>query len=110
MKQPEVKHIDAIELKRRLDENKKLCLIDVREQDEWDRAHISEAVHIPKATLLDEINKLAPDKNQSIYLYCQGGTRSTLAAEWLLDIGYQEVYSVAGGIRQWESSGFPLIC
>lgn len=108
MKESEVKHIDAHELKRRLVKDPKLCLIDVREQEEWNTAHIPEAIHIPKAALLEEIIQVVPDKNQSIYLYCQGGTRSTLAAECLLQVGYTEVYSMAGGIRKWESSRFPL--
>ena len=109
MNEPEVMQLDIHELKKRIDQDPKLCLIDVREQDEWNTGHIPGATHIPKDCLLEKIALAVPDKNQAIFLYCHGGTRSTLAAGWLHHVGYKEVYSVAGGIHSWESSGFPLI-
>jgi adenylyltransferase/sulfurtransferase len=108
MNNPDVLQINAFDLKERLDHAPGLCLIDVREQEEWDIAHIPRAIHIPKDLILDKISQVAPDKHQAIYLYCHSGMRSTLAAGWLLQAGYKEVYSVAGGISLWESYGFSL--
>jgi rhodanese-related sulfurtransferase len=100
--------IDTHELKNLLDNEPNLCLIDVREQEEWDEAHIPGAIHIPKGELTTKINAYMADKNHPLYLHCKGGVRSMIAAQWLMDMGYQEVYSVDGGISEWMVNGYPV--
>lgn len=100
--------IDVYELKTRYDESPNLCLIDVRESDEWNEGHIPGAIHIPKDTLASIIDGRVPDKEQPIYLYCRGGVRSLTAANTLHDLGYNQVYSIDGGIMDWMQAHFPL--
>lgn len=110
MNQTNVHEIDVHELKKRMDKDPDLCLIDVRESDEWAKGHISSATHLPKDSLLEQIEGLVPDRSQAVYLHCQGGVRSMIAANWLAHAGYLEVYSVAGGLSDWVSKGYPVVC
>ena len=103
-----VNTINVHELKKRREENPSLCLIDVREDHEWQEQHIPGALHIPKDTLAAAIAKNIPEHECPIYLHCRGGTRSLQAAHTLLELGYKNVYSVDGGISEWEKSGYPV--
>lgn len=103
-----VKTINVHELKKRRDADPHLCLIDVREDSEWQEQHIPGALHVPKDELVLKIKTIEPDHDSPIYLHCRGGTRSLHAASYLLGLGYQEVYSVDGGITEWEQSGYPV--
>lgn len=100
--------IDVHELKKRYDEIPNLCLIDVRENDEWDAMRIPGAIHIPKDQITAIIDGKVPNRAIPIYLHCQGGVRSLHAAHYLADLGYQEVYSIDGGIMEWAASGYPV--
>ena len=108
MTNPKIKTINVHELKKRMECDPDLCLIDVREQEEWNEVHISGAALIPKDTIVSYIEDKIPNKNQAVYLHCKGGVRSLFAAQLLMDLGYQEVYSVDGGIMQWISTGYPI--
>lgn len=100
--------ISVHELKKRRDADPKLCLIDVREDYEWQEQHIPGALHIPKDVLVEHIKATVPKHDQPIYLHCRGGVRSLHAANHLLAMGYKEVYSIDGGIAEWEKSGYPV--
>jgi rhodanese-related sulfurtransferase len=104
-----VQTINVHELKKRTDANPKLCLIDVREDHEWQEQHIPFALHIPKGQLMEQIRVTVPEHNHPIYLHCRGGVRSLHAAHDLLTMGYEEVYSVDGGIAEWITSGYPIV-
>ena len=103
-----IKTIDVHELKKLYDASFDLCLIDVREDPEWEELRIPRAIHIPKDTLVAVIEQQIPDRNTSIYLHCRGGVRSLYAAHCLAELGYQDVYSVDGGIAEWANSGYPV--
>lgn len=100
--------ITVHELKKRLDATPDLCIIDVREDNEWEEQHIEGALHIPKDQITDKIAANVSEHDRPIYLHCRGGVRSLYAANCLLDLGYKEVYSVEGGIAEWERSGYPV--
>lgn len=104
----QVKTIDVHELKKRHEQNPYLHLIDVREDFEWQEQHIPWAVHVPKDQLVKEITKLIPDLQTPVYLHCRGGTRSLHSGLALMDLGYKEVYSIDGGIMDWEKSGYTV--
>lgn len=84
-------------------------LIDVREDSEFAHSHISGAVHLSKGQIEVKIESLIPLKEQKMYLYCGSGYRSLLAAVNLQKMGYNNVYSMAGGIKEgWIANGFPV--
>lgn len=80
-------------------------LIDVRGDSEWEVGHIEGARHIPLGHLGEQANAIA--KEGPVYLQCQGGGRSSIAASVLLARGFRDVRNVAGGIDRWEESGRP---
>ena len=83
-------------------------LIDVREDNEWDEAHAVAAIHLGKGIIERDIESTVPDKSTELILYCGGGYRSALAADVLQNMGYTNVWSMAGGWKAWKESGAPV--
>ena len=82
----------------------KARLIDVREDDEWRAGHALGAEHLGKGIIERDIETAAPDKSAELILYCGGGYRSALVADVLQQMGYTNVYSMAGGWKAWKES------
>jgi rhodanese-related sulfurtransferase len=82
-------------------------VIDVRDKDEWNEAHIPGATHISRGTIEFDIEEKVSDPNAMIICHCGGGGRSALAAETLQKMGYKNVHSMAGGLRAWKAAGLP---
>lgn len=89
--------ITAAELKKRLDGNEKLLIIDVREQWEYDEVNIG-VRNIPLGDLPLHLNQLPESKNSEIIVHCQSGRRSRQAQKYLKQQGYSKVVSLRGGI------------
>ncbi len=81
-------------------------LIDVREESEWREGHLPGACHLGKGIIERDIEVKCPDFNQTIVLYCGGGFRSALAGEALQKMGYKNVLSMAGGVREWKEKKY----
>ena len=105
----EIQEIDAPAAARLLDTTDPPLLVDVRERDEWDEGHIANAVHVPRGHLESRIEQVAPDREQPVVLYCSGGSRSAFAAQTLEELGYDNVFSLAGGYTDWKRNGFPTV-
>ena len=104
-----IKEEDFRDIKKKLDAGDKMILVDTREDNEWARGHLPNAVHLGKGVIERDIEKAIPDKNETIVLYCGGGYRSALAADNLQKMGYRNVISMDGGWRGWTEAGFPTI-
>ena len=88
-------------------QNRQAVIIDVRDKDEWEEEHIPKAIHLSRGTIELDIEEKVPDPNANIICHCGGGGRSALAAESLKKMGYQNVRSMAGGLRAWKAAGLP---
>lgn len=104
-----VKEVSIDEVKALMDNNELPLLIDVREDNEWERDHLPYAKHIGRGILERDIEAVVPDKDTPIIAYCGGGYRSVLAAESLQKMGYTNIASMAGGYRAWKGAGYPLV-
>jgi rhodanese-related sulfurtransferase len=82
-------------------------VVDVRDKDEWDEAHIPGATHMSRGTIELDIEEKVPDPDAMIICHCGGGGRSALAAETLQKMGYKNVRSMAGGLKAWKAAGLP---
>lgn len=103
-----IKEVTVAETRERLAANRSGLLIDVREDHEWEAAHAAGAVHLGKGIIERDIEATAPDKSTELILYCGGGYRSALAADVLQQMGYTNVWSMAGGWKAWQEFGAPL--
>jgi rhodanese-related sulfurtransferase len=94
-----VAEVSVTDTIKRLDNG--AILIDVREDNEWDKGHAKNAIHLGRGIIERDIVAKFPDKNAELILYCGGGFRSILSAENLQKMGYRNVSSMAGGWRAW---------
>ncbi|MBC7929340.1 MAG: sulfurtransferase [Rubrivivax sp.] len=101
-----VREVDVKQTLERLREGARL--IDVREDNEWEKGHASGARHMGRGIIERDIEQEVPDHDAEIILYCGGGYRSALAADNLQKMGYREVYSMAGGWSAWNEAGAPV--
>jgi rhodanese-related sulfurtransferase len=104
-----IKEEDYRDIKKKLDAGEPMIIIDTREDNEWARGHIPNALHLGKGVIERDIEKAIPDKDATLVLYCGGGYRSALAADNLQKMGYRNVISMDGGWRGWTEAGFPTI-
>ncbi len=83
-------------------------LVDVRSSGEFTEGHLAGAanMNINDDGYKDKFNTL--DKNKPVFVYCLSGGRSGRAANIMQEMGFKEVYNMAGGIMKWESAGKPI--
>jgi len=103
-----VKETDVATVRARQNKGDTFFLVDVREDNEWDKGHLPGAIHLGKGVIERDIEGVIPDADAEIVLYCGGGYRSALAAENLARMGYTNVVSMDGGFRGWSEAGFPV--
>jgi len=100
-----INEVSVPETQKRIRENPPAKLIDVREDNEWQAAHAAGAIHLGKGIIERDIETTVPDKSTELILYCGGGYRSALAADALQQMGYTNVFSMAGGWKAWKEAG-----
>lgn len=103
-----IKEINVDQLNKQLEQAKEFILIDVRESDEWFSGHLPGAIHLPRGILERDIESLVKNKETELVLYCGGGYRSALSCDNLQKMEFCNVYSLAGGIKAWNSAKLPL--
>lgn len=103
-----VKETTVDDVKHRLDRGDKFTLVDVREESEFTKDHLPGAIHLGKGIIERDIEARVPDPKTELVLYCGGGFRSALAADNLQKMGYTNVMSMDGGIREWREKNYPL--
>lgn len=114
-----IKEVSINDLHNALSADAETVLIDVREPAEFAQHHIVGAVNYPRGVLEMNIHNhpavaasgcepdmaLAQLAQKPLYLICRSGARSALAAESLQRMGFNQVFSVAGGMQAWLDAG-----
>ncbi len=103
-----IREVGTDEVRRMQTAGEVFHLIDVREQDEWERGRLPGARHLGKGIIERDVETVIPDRDAPIVLYCGGGYRSALAADALQQMGYRRVTSMWGGWRAWTEAGLPV--
>jgi rhodanese-related sulfurtransferase len=103
-----VKETTVDEVKQKLDDGDKVLLVDVREESEFAKDHLPGAIHLGKGVIERDIEKRVPDVKTPMILYCGGGFRSAMAADNLQKMGYTNVLSMDGGVREWRQKNYPM--
>ena len=94
-----VPEIRAEELKQRLDSGENLFLLDVRNEDEFEKSNIGGHL-IPLAELPKRVGEL--DSNLKIVALCKMGPRGAKAVQILHLAGFTKVWNLSGGIHAWS--------
>jgi glyoxylase-like metal-dependent hydrolase (beta-lactamase superfamily II)/rhodanese-related sulfurtransferase len=81
-------------------------VLDVRERDAYDAAHIPSAKHLPRGQLELRVNEALPDPTLRIVTYCEVGKISTLAAATLRRMGFTRAVALDGGMKAWKEKGY----
>jgi rhodanese-related sulfurtransferase len=105
---PYVKEITVDQARERLAKNPQAVLVDVREDNEWNKDHAAQAVHLGKGVLERDLEQMFPDPGREIIMYCGGGYRSVLTAEVAQKMGYRNVYSLIGGYKGLVKAQWPM--
>jgi rhodanese-related sulfurtransferase len=103
-----IREISIDEVQAKLQAGEKFMLVDVREESEYAKDHLPGAIHLGKGIIERDIEERVPDPSTPMVLYCGGGFRSALAADNLQEMGFRNVLSMDGGIREWREKGLPL--
>lgn len=85
----------------------KSVVLDIRSPDEFAAGHIRDARHIPLKELKSRISELDKFKSKSVIVVCSSGSQSARAASVLKGGGFNEVYSLDGGLAAWRAQGLP---
>lgn len=91
--------ISATELKSRLQRGDDLVLLDVREQNEWNIAHLEGAKLVPVNSITQRASEL--NTADEMVIYCKTGIRSARALNELRGLGFRKLWNLKGGITAW---------
>lgn len=105
---PNVPQISAEEVKKALDENQDVLLLDVRTSEEFAKNRIKGAINVPVDQVEDKISSFIPNKERKIYIYCLSSSRSVHAVDTMQKLGYTNVYNLTSGLLAWRAKQFPL--
>ncbi|RAP26600.1 hypothetical protein DID78_06670 [Candidatus Marinamargulisbacteria bacterium SCGC AG-343-D04] len=99
-------NIPVKDLQNYINENKKLCYIDVRTPAEFESEHIEKFRNIP----LDQLGVFEKElsEHHTIVFSCRSGNRSAIAAKQMAG-KTKTVLNVEGGLTAWRNAGFPTI-
>ena len=113
----EIEEIQPWDLEDYLEENSDAMLLDVREKDEFDGAHIKRSIHVPRGILeqacewdfAETVPELVNAKQRPIVVVCRSGNRSALAALSMKIMGYEKLVSLKLGVKGGNDSDIELI-
>lgn len=112
-----VKEIFPWDVEEFMTQNSKALMLDIREQDEFDGAHIQNTLHVPRGILeqscewdyAETIPELVKARKTPVLVICRSGNRSVLAALTMIMLGYEDVTSLKTGIKGWNDSDLPMV-
>jgi glyoxylase-like metal-dependent hydrolase (beta-lactamase superfamily II)/rhodanese-related sulfurtransferase len=103
-----VPFMSMAQLKERIEQgDPDLIVLDVRERDAYQGAHIPGAQLLPRGQLELRVNQDLPDPTRRIVTCCEFGRISTLAAATLQQMGFQRAVALDGGMKSWCEAGYP---
>ncbi len=85
-----------------------VIILDVREKDAYIQGHVPGARHLPRGQLELRVNDDLPDPTVRIFVYCEFGKISTLAASTLRQMGFLKTAALDGGMKAWRDEGLPV--
>jgi len=84
-------------------------VLDVRESHEYSGGHIADSIHIPMAKLSERVSELERYKGKPIIVLCRTGSRANSACNSLTKHGFEQIYSLQGGLVEWQAANLPVV-
>jgi len=106
--EPNVPQITVEEVKKSLDTNENVILLDVRTVGEFSRGKIEGCINLPVDEVACKIEIVVPDKSKKVYVYCLSGSRSVHVVDAMTELGYSNVFNVTSGLLAWRAKGFTV--
>lgn len=102
--------IEPAKLKKMLDKEENVILLDVREAEQRAEGQIyaDDMYAITRGNLEFKVLNKIKDKDALIVTYCRGGSRGALAAQTLRKLGYKNATNLKGGLKGWAKAGYPI--
>lgn len=85
----------------------KTLLVDVRDEAEFAKGHMRDARNIPLKQLTTRVGEIEKFKAKTVIVVCKSGVQSSKASGQLRAAGFNDVYSLDGGITAWQAQGMP---
>lgn len=82
-----------------------VTLIDIRDPESFQAAHLVDAVHINDANIHEFLE--TANRQQPVIVYCYHGISSAGAASFFSEQGFEKVSHIEGGFEAWQQSGLP---
>lgn len=97
-------------LKKEMDGQTPVTVVDLQSADKYDHAHIPGAVNLPMEKFEAEYADVLKDKDAAIVLYGEYDElgKGSKAGELLKTAGYTRVGHVVGGVMAWKEAGYPI--
>jgi rhodanese-related sulfurtransferase len=86
----------------------KATVIDVCSPEEFAQGHVIGAKNLPLGELEAKLAQLVKNKSNPVVMVCQVGARSARAAATAKKLGYENVQSLAGGLKAWQAANMPV--
>ena len=99
--------IDVASVKQMLDRGDKFTLLDCREPDEYETAHIEGSKHIPMREISSRLGEV--DRQGLVVVHCHHGGRSLRLTQFLRQQGFPQVQNMTGGIDAWSQQIDPSV-
>ncbi|ANU27238.1 sulfurtransferase TusA family protein [Planococcus versutus] len=94
-----IPEISLADFTRKVENDETITILDVREKDEFEEAHIPGAIHIALGEVEARMDELT--KEEAIYIICHSGRRSGIAGDMMTKNGFNRLYNVVPGMRDW---------
>lgn len=102
-----IKQLSPAEVTRLMNRENAI-LLDVRNANDFKKGHIINSISIPNTELAERQESLEKHKQKVVITYCEHGNLSDKAARSLKASGFEQVYSMKGGVMAWRSANLPL--
>jgi rhodanese-related sulfurtransferase len=102
------KELEPAAFRQTLQKTPGAVLLDVRTAEEYEEGHLAQArnVDYKRDDFRQQVGKL--DKSKPYFVYCKAGVRSEKAADIMKELGFRQVYTLDGGIDEWEDEDLPV--
>lgn len=101
--------VDGVAMIEKNKNDPNFIILDVRTPREYAAEHLTGAMNLDyySSSFRTNLNQL--DKSKTYLIYCHTGRRSGLTLDMMCDLGFSEVYDIAGGIAAWKAKGFSYL-